>query len=118
MADSSALKIDTGGKEDFRRLRNSGMAKAAPAEPSSSEETVNIYFEVVSWLYRLGEEGSGPSSVPPPPPPPFPSAGGGGGGGGGRDEGAFLPPRHRPIPLPRPSRRPGRGHGWDLGRTH
>ena len=39
IAVSSAVKIDTGGKEkDFRRLRNSGMAKAAPAEPSSSTE--------------------------------------------------------------------------------
>ena len=39
MAVSSAVKIGTGGKEkDFLRLWNSGMAKAAPAEPSSSTE--------------------------------------------------------------------------------
>ena len=35
MAVSSAVKTDTGGKEkDFLRLWNSGMSKAAPAEPS------------------------------------------------------------------------------------
>ena len=38
MAVSTSVKIDTGGKKDSLRLWNSGMAKAAPAEPSSSTE--------------------------------------------------------------------------------
>ena len=99
MAVSSAVNMDTGGREkNFLKLRNSGMAKAAPAEPSSSTDpsvkkmfkTASTYLQVARWLCRLGEEGPGPSSVLPPPPPPFPSArrrGGGGGGGGGRGRG-------------------------------
>ena len=38
MAISSAMNMDTGGREDFLRLWKSGMAKAAPTELSSSTD--------------------------------------------------------------------------------
>ena len=52
MAVSSAVKIDTGGKEkDFLRLWNSVMAKAAPAEPFSSTEPSVKMCRNYEYLY-------------------------------------------------------------------